>query len=192
MIVFIDRQHAGKPNNTRDLGASRDLDGDGQITAAEAEAIWTARIGIELEILLRDHGIEVMPISDGSYSARHARVNSYMESHPGPAVYLAMHLNAGGGNYGAMFYDHRSTQGPSLAAAICAELGTALDIQTKSIAASPDDWTSNAFYTIRNVKRPVAICCEPIFIDTHSQFLSIKGISKIAQAMAQGIIKWNT
>ena len=31
MIVFIDRQHAGKPNKLDDRGASVDVDGDGKI-----------------------------------------------------------------------------------------------------------------------------------------------------------------
>lgn len=192
MIVYIDRQHAGKPNNLRDLGASRDLDGDGQITTAEKEAIWTARIAIELEIRLRDMGIEVMPLSDGSYSSRHARVNQYQADHPGPSVYLAMHLNAGGGDYGAWFYDHRSSQGPQLANSICSSIGPLLGIPQKAIPAQPDNWTKNAFYTIRNVETPIAICCEPIFIDTHARLLSISGISKIAQGIAEGIKKWNT
>ena len=68
MIVFIDRQHSGKPNKINDRGASRDVNGDGKITAEEKEAIWTARISIELEIALLDMGINVMPISDGTYS----------------------------------------------------------------------------------------------------------------------------
>lgn len=191
MIVYIDRQHAGKPNSLRDLGASRDLDGDGRITAAEQEAIWTARIAIELEIHLRDRGIEVMPISDGIYSARHKRVNAYQAHHPGPSVYLAMHLNAGGGDYGAWFYDHRSSQGAELADSLCSALGPIIEIPQKAIAAQRSDWTKNAFNTIRGVGAPVAICCEPFFIDTHARLLSIGGISKVARGMAEGIIGWN-
>ena len=191
MIVYIDRQHAGKPHKNRDLGASRDLDGDGRITAAEQEAIWTARIGIELEINLRDRGIEVLPISDGTYAARHKRVNEYHKNHPGPGVYLAMHLNAGGGDYGAWFYDYRSTKGVDLANCLGSHCGPVLGIPQKSIAAQPEGWTSNAWNTIKGVNRPVSICCEPIFIDSHARLLSISGISKIARSMAEGIISWN-
>jgi len=191
MIVYIDRQHAGKPNRTRDLGASRDLNGDGRITASEMEAIWTARIGIELEINLRDHGVEVMPISDGTYAARHQRVNQYHENHPGPGIYLALHLNAGGGDYGAWFHDYRSRGGAKLAGCISASCGPVLGIPQKVIPASPDDWTKNAWNTIKGVGRPISICCEPFFIDTHVNLLSKPGISKLAQAIAQGILTWN-
>ena len=116
MIVFIDRQHAGKPNKVSDRGASRDVDGDGVISADEREAIWTGRLSIELEILLIDMGIKVMPLSDGRYVDRHQRVNAYSNMIEGPWIYLAMHLNAGGGQYGSFFFDHRSSKGAGLAA----------------------------------------------------------------------------
>ena len=41
-LVFLDRQHTGKNNRRRSLGAVGDLDGDGQKDIHEAEAIWTA------------------------------------------------------------------------------------------------------------------------------------------------------
>ena len=50
MIVFIDRQHSGKPSKINDRGASKDINGDGEITAEELEAIWTGRLEIELEV----------------------------------------------------------------------------------------------------------------------------------------------
>ena len=192
MIVFIDRQHAGKPDKVADRGASRDIDGDGIISAEEREAIWTARLSIELEILLIDMGINVMPISDGRYSDRHQRVNTYANMINGQAIYLAMHLNAGGGKYGAYFFDHRSKKGASLAAAMATQLEITIDIlsEAKAISASPDDWTRNAWNTIRGVGAPVAICCEPFFMDTHQQLLSQSGISRVALSMAIAIRNW--
>ena len=133
MIVFIDRQHAGKPSKINDRGASRDINGDGEITAEELEAIWTARIAINLEIRLLDMGISVMPISDGTYSKRHERVNQYADMHPGPWVYLAMHLNSGGGNYGSYFYDYRSTKGQQLATIMANKLNEDVENDINSI-----------------------------------------------------------
>ena len=49
MIVFIDRQHAGKPNKMADRGAAVDIDGD---ATPELEAIITGHLSIELENLL--------------------------------------------------------------------------------------------------------------------------------------------
>ena len=192
MLVFIDRQHSGNPKRINARGANRDLNNDGVITADGLEGIWTGRISIELEIRLLDMGVKVIPISDGVYSQRHERVNQYAEMHPGPWVYLAMHLNAGGGGYGAYFYDHRSTKGQQLATVMakqlkmdCEELDTA-----KAISCCSTDWTKNAFYTIRGVGKPVALCVEPFFMDVHTSLLSQKGISKIAGAMAKGLVSW--
>tara|TARA_B100000686_G_C16625227_1_gene881477 strand:- start:456 stop:1043 length:588 start_codon:yes stop_codon:yes gene_type:complete len=192
MLVFIDRQHAGKPNKINDRGASRDINGDGEITSEELEAIWTARIAISLEIKLLDMGINVMPISDGRYSERHERVNKYADMHPGPWVYLAMHLNAGGGDYGAFFYDHRSSNGQQLATIMATQLnGDVEEIEkAKAIEARKDNWTKNAFYTIRSVGRPVAICVEPFFMDTHQSLLSMQGVFKVASSMAIALRKW--
>ena len=186
MIVFIDRQHAGQIHRIEARGASRDTDGDGQITAAEREAIWTGRIAIELEIQLLDMGFHVLPISDGSYSERHARVNDYATKHPGPWVYLAMHLNAGGGNYG-------SSQGPELAKIMARHLEERVPElnSARGISSNPDDWTKNAFYCIKNVGRPVAICCEPFFMDTHQQLLSIPNIRQVATSMALALKEWS-
>ena len=84
MLIFIDRQHAGKPKRPSDRGAGQDLDGDGKVSWWEKEAIWTGKLSIELEILLLEMGYDVLPISDGSYQTRHARVNNYAEGKPVP------------------------------------------------------------------------------------------------------------
>lgn len=191
MIVFIDRQHAGKPDRINDRGASIDLDGD---NTPEREALITGEIAIKLEKILMLLGIDVMPISDGKYSARHQRVNEYAAMYPNrKTVYLALHLNAGGGSYGAFFHHHASASGEKLAKQMCAEMVANGIVQDcKAIHARPNDWTKNAFYTIRGVGRPVAICCEPLFMDNeqHAKMLNNDGIHAIATAMATAIHKW--
>ena len=187
MIVFIDRQHAGKPNKLDDRGASVDVDGDGKI---DLEAIITARIAIQLEQFLMLQGHHVMPISDGTYKQRHARVNEYAAMYPNEiCIYLAMHLNAGGGTYGAFFHHHQSTNGAKLADHIghCM-MQNNIDISDcKTIAAHPEGWTKNAFYTIRGVGRPVALCCEPVFMDSPRGNLDNLTVTRIADAIAAGI-----
>lgn len=193
MIVFIDRQHSGKPNKIADRGAGIDINQDGKIGTDEMEAVWTARIGIELEIVLMDMGIQVLPISDGTYQARHKRVNDYVSRFQGhKLVYLALHLNAGFGDYGSFFYHYASLQGKKLAEQLADSLGYYVpDIRkTKAISCRKDDWTKNAFYTIRGVGRPVAICCEPFFMDTHSELLNINSVKQVALGMAKGIQTW--
>ena len=111
-----------------------------------------------------------------------------------PQIYLAMHLNAGLGNYGSMFYHHQSSQGLGLARAICTGLTSFLPEipDFKAIKAQPADWTKNAYYTIKGVGRPVAICSEPLFIDTHSNLITVEGMAKVALGMSTGIISWMT
>jgi hypothetical protein len=62
----------------------------------------------------------------------------------------------------------------------------------KKIPCSPADWTKNAYYTIKDVGRPVALCSEPLFIDNteHQKLLSEGGIGRLAEAMVNGILKW--
>jgi len=192
MIVFIDRQHAGKPSKIDDRGASVDINGDGDIASDELEAHWTGYISLMLEMRLVNMGYKVIPLCDGSYASRHARVNDYASRYDEPMVYLAMHLNAGGGSYGAFFHDHRSTAGKELANALCDGMRSSIKTirEFKTIECKPDNWTKNAFYTIKGVGKPVSICCEPIFMDTHMDLLNAFGASQIAIGMAVGLQKW--
>jgi len=194
--VFLDRQHAGKPGrNASDRGASADLDGDGSVGSHEKEAMLTPKYLLHAEERLLDLGHDVITLSDGWYSQRHARVNTYSGQTAGSKVYVSAHLNAGGGEYGAVFYDHRSRSGPKLAQEIalklkaaCPEIGGGI----KVIPAQPDDWTVNAYNTVRGVQSPVAVCFEPCFIDTdsHHALLTDSGLSRIGKALADGIHAW--
>ena len=65
MLIFLDRQHAGKPNRLSDRGAGLDLNNNGLVDWWEKEAIWTGILSIELELLLLEMGCDVLPISDG-------------------------------------------------------------------------------------------------------------------------------
>lgn len=189
MIIFLDRQHSGKPGRPRDLGAGVDVDGDGEIEIEEMEAINTARYLLAAEIALRKYGYTVIPLADGSYSARHERANSY-HSRDEPAIYVAAHLNAGGGNYGSFFYDFRSAGGEKLAQCIKNSMKLHLsEIRSwRTIPAEPGNWTKNAYYTIRGV-RAVAVCAEPLFIDypPHTHLLSEDGMARVGAALAHGI-----
>lgn len=193
MIVFIDRQHAGKPSKIDDRGASVDINKDGIKGNDELEAHWTGYIGLMLELKLLDMGFKVIPLSDGPYSERHARVNEYSKFFPNDKmVYLAMHLNAGGGSYGSFFFDQRSSSGKALADDLCDGMKTAIKTikEFKSIPCHSEDWTKNAYHTIKGVGKPVAICCEPIFMDSHMDLLNAFGASQIAIGMAAGLQKW--
>lgn len=182
MIVFLDRQHHGKPNRWSDCGAVND---------GVHETRLTSQYIHHCEWKLRDHGIDVCVISDGYYSQRHERVNKYARGHD-RSIYVSCHVNAGGGDYGSIFYDHRSTSGEVLANCIGRRLHEwcgPLHNKTKTIAAKPDHWTSNAYNTIKGVGAPVAVCFEPFFIDceSHKELMTPHGCELVGIALAVGI-----
>ena len=94
-VVYLDRQHSGKPGRPNDRGAAVDLDGDGKIQRGEQEAALTARYLLACELALLEMGHTVIPISDGTYNERHRRVNRYAGTFKAgrPQFYLAGHLN---------------------------------------------------------------------------------------------------
>jgi N-acetylmuramoyl-L-alanine amidase len=194
MLIFLDRQHTGQIDRLDHTGASRDLDGDGKISFAEMEAFFTPFYLFAAELKLRSLGYDVLPISDGKYAERHQRANKYQDKYGSECIYIAAHLNAGSGGgigYGSMFYDERSGRGRELALSICNKMEAQLPElknDCRAIAASRDNWTKNAFYTIKGVKA-FAICAEPAFIDSpaHRALFDKKGMERIGEALADGI-----
>ena len=182
MIVFLDRQHHGKPNKWNDCGASN----------GDIHETWlTSQYIHHCEWKLRAAGIDVCVLSDGWYSDRHERVNKYAQGHQ-KSIYVSCHINAGGGDYGAVFYDHRSQNGKDLAHHITARLHQWCDPlhnKTKSIPCQPEDWTAHAFNTIKGVGRPVAVCFEPFFIDCedHKDLMTPHGLELVGISLATAI-----
>lgn len=198
--VYLDRQHSGKPGRrSGDRGAAADLDGDGLIEVHELEAMLTPVYLLEAEKRLIEYGFDVYTLSDGTYRDRHERVNEYDRDLDGPSIYVSAHLNAGwnnrnGDGYGVVFYDHRSRLGPLLARRIARELSlVAPELSDVKIrAASPHDWTRNAYATIAHVN-PVAVCYEPAFMDcdSHAALLNTpEGLEAIGRALANGINRY--
>ena len=182
MIVFLDRQHHGKPNRWDDCGATND---------GVHETWLTAQYIHHCEWKLREAGISVCVLSDGWYKDRHKRVNEYSQGHE-KSIYVSCHVNAGSGDYGSVFYDHRSTRGRDLAQHINGRLHQWCDPlhnKTKSIASNPDDWTVNAYNTIKGVGRSVAVCFEPFFIDCneHKTLMTSSGLELVGLSLAVGI-----
>jgi hypothetical protein len=187
--VFFDRQHAGQIRKPSDQGAYSRL-----VERHESDMVLDYLAAAERK--LRQLGINVINISDGRYSERHARVLEYANMAGGTSVYIAAHLNAGKGDYGAAFYDHRSTMGKNCANFIadalveeCPELERAL-----TRPAQPNDWTTHAFNTIKGVfvGKPCGICFEPCFVDNeaHIPLLEPRGLERIGDALALGINNW--
>lgn len=195
--IGLDIQHLGRPKRPGDYGAAVDTDGDGH--ADTLEALLTPRIAIGALEYLQSHGHNVYLFGDGEYSERHARADRYKLN-----VYLALHLNAGKGDYGAFFYHPESPprNGADLATALggawrrAAEEITGGPFEVKAIRTSASDWTRNALYTIRDLGRrttPIGICCEPWFLDNddhRAAFSTGAGLHRTGRALGEGVQAW--
>ena len=188
LLVILDRQHTGKPGRPQDTGGHSsfsDLSEARMVQKYLAAAEWSLRRG----------GASVIPLSDGAYHDRHTRARRYA-SRSALSIYVAGHLNAGGGDYGAVFHDHRSVAGASASELVSRALHAAcpeLD-GTKVIPARLGHWTTNAYYTIRGVYsgRPCGICYEPAFMDNldHAPLMTDEGLERIGTSLAKGIFDW--
>lgn len=196
--IFLDRQHAGKPSNATDRGAWGDLDQNGRQDWWEMEAMLTGRSGLEAEGRAIELGHAVIPLSDGTYPARHARVNEYAKTCGGKTpVYAAEHLNAvqgGGGDYALVGYDARSKAGPILAEHLAAAIMKHLSPEIKRVVIAPCGPTGNwsrAYSTIAGVYegRAVGICFEPGFLTNpdHASLFTHTGLRRIGLALAEGV-----
>lgn len=200
MIVFLDRQHTGKPLDSRgshkDMGAVADLDANGSIDMLDREANLTLVYGhLHAADRLRALGHLPMPISDGRYSERHKRVTEYARGQ-GVVVYAAMHLNSfvkPDADYGFVAYDHQSPASMGRELARC--IATALQRRAPELArvkvepCSPTAW-ENAYSTIRGTGRGVvSVCYEPCFLSTlaHRQLLTAEGLQRLGYALAEGV-----
>lgn len=195
-VVFLDRHHSGKPHNPLDRGAWGDLDQNGRTGLEETEAMLTARYLWYCELKLIQKGFAVLPICDGRYSARHDRVNGYCRSMDIPiAVYVAAHINAGGGEYGACFHDWRSEQGERLARRVAAQLNMAcVELSKVVVAPASHDARQNALATIEGIYegRAVGLCFEPFFLDSleHGRLATEEGLRLVGESLARGIVSY--
>ena len=183
MIIAATIGHAGRPSRWADRGAA--FEG-----AEEVSAVRRYLDACDQE--LRRLGHTVVLLSDGEYSAQWTRADQYQAG-----VYLNCHVNAGGGDRGELFYDHRSTRGQALAESVAAELGKLVPWGCRARACRPDtngiprdsDY-SEAFGCISGVKA-VALCVEPYFIDGPRRAWFLANLNLIGQGLARGVNAWS-
>jgi N-acetylmuramoyl-L-alanine amidase len=123
-------------------------------------------------------------------------------------IFLAGHINSfdkPGPGYGAFFYDPRTRSGDKLAACLAREMMALAHggiptktksktkkfpaFEAKSIKAQGDVW-ANARFTIKGLRRPIGICCEPFFIsnaENRKAFAHSNALLAVGQAYARGI-----
>ncbi len=186
MLVILDRQH-GARGDRFDPGA--------QATGLREVDLTTGYL-LAARRRLEAAGVRVLYIDAGHYSDRHARANEAARSFDGSAVYIAAHVNAGRGDYGAIFHDARSHRGALVALCLKDHLKAALPeaARVKVLGASDIGWTKNAWHTIRRIYDGPAnisgICLEPGFIDTpqHAALWTPEGLPRIGAALADGLL----
>lgn len=179
MRIVLDYQHINKPNHPKDRGA--------RMSDNVSEVDLVIKYMNQLRMILEDNGHEVFFGLSGSYPERHKFVNDVIR----PDLYLAGHLNAGGGRYALVELDHRARRKTiQIAKLIAEEFIIKLPVsKCTSKFLKPDD---RGFTCIGGVNCS-AIILEPLFLDNdeHSKVLN-EYPGNIAIAIARGIQRYVT
>lgn len=189
--VAVDVQHLYRPSHPGDQGSVYHLPNGTTVTEAHATTIYAAGICHELQA----HGVPVLTndpargVLVGDYWTR-CRAAARWEA----SVYLACHLNAGGGDYAALEmmsgrYD------ASLCASIARELSNA---SSKRSARGVLSWRApllnrgeRGAVCIESFPGP-AIILEPFFGDSLSADLLLAPdvLAELGKAIAEGVMVW--
>ena len=199
-VVVLDIQHYGLPaSGLESRGAEADLDGDGKIEIWEKEAELTPMYGAAAtEFLARSDVLTIFyPTGFQTYTQRANRIKALAGYfHPAEVVVVLCHLNAGGGEYGSVFY--LDGQGKDCARAIATSLGELPELEKAvSRQAKPDDWTKRAWACLSGYAKtcPVnltPVLVEPWFLDNKKHQVLAGGDvpQRVGQAIAFGITQW--
>jgi N-acetylmuramoyl-L-alanine amidase len=147
--IGIDVQHCGKPGKPFDRGATYGGYQEADLVLKYATLTFQE---------LTDKGYEAFLITSGSYAERHAWVNKH-----GIDLYLACHLNAGGGRYSLVEYCWNAGHKTREIAKIMADnFKTILGTSAAKVWEISKD--GRGATCLKNT-RPSALLLEPLFID---------------------------
>ena len=173
MIVCLSIDHHGKPHKLDDRGA---------VGHALCETDYTSRYAWVCERELRKSGAKVMVISSGHYKDRWALADSV-----GADCYISLHMNAGGGDRGEVFFDYRTS--PDNGIALAKRIQQSLDDRVPwYVEVKPACESDRAYRCIEGLKT-VGIVYEPAFIDSPRGPL-MDHRSSMGKALADGIGVW--
>ena len=183
MLVILDRGHGQKPDGF-DPGAI-----SGSLREVDIVADYLAHAAG----VLTAAGHDVRYLDSGGYDARHRQALAWAAEVKGPALYVQCHVNAGGGGYGLVEYDRRSTWGST--AAMC--LADALTRAAKlgSARTNPLDAGQRGWVCIDDIYASPTMCgliFEPGFIDApaHASLWTPAGRVRVGDALADGIMAY--
>ena len=109
------------------------------------------------------------------------------------ALYVQLHVNAGGGTYGLVEYDERSRLGSSAAMLIANALvigGCVSTAKTNGLNSTERGWVC-----IDDIYASPTMCgliLEPFFIDAsaHAPLRTAEGLARVGNALAEGIDRY--
>lgn len=186
MRIVLDRGHGQKaPGAPFDPGACagglREVDlAAGYIRVAAGE--------------IRAAGHEVLLLDSGTYDDRHARALAWAAEAPHKnALYVQCHVNAGGGKYGVVEHDARSSWGRTAAAC----LADALDElpETRLVRVWPISSAARGWSCIDDIYASptmAGLIFEPGFIDSagHQALWTAAGLAQVGRTLAEGIRRY--
>lgn len=194
MLCILDRQHGATGRRTFAPGAAYDLDGDG-VTGENGERevdLVDAYFG-HARAALERLGHEVLVLDTGDYGARHEQAIAAAQD-AARAVYVAGHVNAGGGRYALVRHDHRSDAGARLGRMVLRHLAAVPELGDGRLwPLAPQDrgWSCvDGIYA-----GPAWLCgilLEPYFIDSkaHRRLSTAAGLLELGTALAAACDEW--
>jgi len=188
MRVGLDIQHRNKPINPGDRGSHADLNADGVIERAEFEDQVVADYMAITRSLLEARGIGVLDGFSGTYAQRNAAAGAM-----GCSLYLAGHVNAGGGDYGMVAHDYRAPRGGAartLASLLSREWRRRLGLGRVRVEEATPYGAPHQQRLFACIGRaaPPALVLEPLFIDGHAAMLTPARRVGTLTAIADGIV----
>jgi len=175
--IALDVQHMGKPHRPYDRGAS---------CAGYYEADLVLRYaGLAYQQLVAKR-YEVFLLTSGRYSERHEWVNKH-----GVELYLACHLNAGGGSYSLVEYYYDAGQKTREIASVFADcFRRVLGTSNAKVWEIPKGGRGAVCL---EGTRPSALLLEPLFIDNTVHFeLVVHQPELVAKAIVRAIEEYNS
>ena len=186
MRIVLDRGHGQKaPGAPFDPGACagglREVDlAAGYIRVAAGE--------------IRAAGHEVLLLDSGTYDDRHARALAWAAEAPHKnALYVQCHVNAGGGKYGVVEHDARSSWGRTAAACLADALDELPEVPTVHVW--PIDRTDRGWSCIDDIYASptlAGLIFEPGFIDSpaHAALWTPAGLQRVGATLAEGVHRY--
>jgi N-acetylmuramoyl-L-alanine amidase len=174
--IAVDTQHMGKPHKPADRGGSYN---------GYQEAYLALRYATLVFQELTSKGYEAFLITSGTYTERHAWINKHNID-----LYLACHLNAGGGRYSLVEHYYDAGRRTREIAKIMAEnFKTILNTSDGKVWEIPKGGRGAVCLS---GTRPSALLLEPLFIDNDRHLhIAVSQPKLIAEAIIKTIESYN-